>query len=155
MSFCQKCGAQLTEGSKFCTNCGALVTAQPQPVAPPPHPHLTPPYLAEVFVVTTPTVPGYRISRVLGIVTGMSARTRGVGGKFVAGIQSMVGGEVSAFTYEIEKAKSEALQRVKEQARQMGANAVIGLDMESSDLQGIIIISASGTAVIIEPEPST
>jgi uncharacterized protein YbjQ (UPF0145 family) len=76
-----------------------------------------------------------------------------VGGKFVAGIQSMVGGEVSAFTSEIEKARIEALERMKAKARRLGANAVIGLDMETSDvLQGTVLISATGTAVVIEPE---
>lgn len=103
--------------------------------------------------MTTPTIPGYRVTRVLAVVTGLTARTRGMGGKFVAGIQSMFGGEVSAFTSEIEKARVEALDRMKDQARRVGANAIIGLDIETSDvLQGTILISATGTAVLIEPE---
>lgn len=103
--------------------------------------------------MTTPTIPGYRVTRVLAVVTGLTARTRGMGGKFVAGIQSMFGGEVSAFTSEIEKARVEALDRMKDQARRVGANAIIGLDTETSDvLQGTILISATGTAVLIEPE---
>ena len=139
MPFCQNCGAQMPEGTKFCTSCGATFGQQPTQT--------------EFLVVTTPTVPGYRVKKVLGVVTGLTARTRGVGGKFVAGIQSMVGGEVSAFTYEIEKARVEAIQRMREQAQQMGANAVIGVDFESSELLNVIIISTTGTAVIIEPEP--
>ncbi|MCP8311235.1 MAG: heavy metal-binding domain-containing protein [Candidatus Methylarchaceae archaeon HK01M] len=49
-------------------------------------------------MVTTPSVPGYRITKVLGVVTGLTPRTRGVGGKFIAGIQSAFGGDVSAYT---------------------------------------------------------
>jgi len=106
-----------------------------------------------VIIATTPSVPGYRVKTVIGVVTGLTARTRGVGGRLVAGIQSMVGGEVSAFTSEIEKARLEALERMKEKVRRVGANAVVGLDIETSDvLQGTILISATGTAVIIEPE---
>jgi uncharacterized protein YbjQ (UPF0145 family) len=107
----------------------------------------------DMITVTTPTVPGYRVKRVIAVVTGLTARTRGVGGKIVAGIESMFGGEVSAFTSEIEKARVEAMDRMKEQARRMGANAIIGLDIETSDvLQGTVLISATGTAVVIEPE---
>jgi len=141
MPFCSKCGAQLPEGTKFCTSCGAAIGSQPA--------------TTEFIVVTTPTIPGYRVKRILGVVTGLTARTRGVGGKFVASIQSMVGGEVSAFTYEIEKARDEAIQRMKEQAQQMGANAVIGIDFESADLLNVIVISTTGTAVIVEPEQPT
>lgn len=75
-----------------------------------------------------------------------------MGGKFVAGIQSMLGGEVSAFTMEIQKARVESVQRMQQRAQEMGANAVIGLDIESSDLIGAIVISATGTAVVVEPE---
>jgi uncharacterized protein YbjQ (UPF0145 family) len=65
----------------------------------------------------------------------------------------MFGGEVSAFTSEIEKARVEAMDRMKEQARRVGANAIIGLDIETSDvLQGTILISATGTAVVIVSE---
>jgi uncharacterized protein YbjQ (UPF0145 family) len=108
---------------------------------------------SDMITVTTPTVPGYHVKRVIAIVTGLTARTRGVGGKIVAGIESMFGGEVSAFTSEIEKARVEAMERMKEKARRVGANAIIGLDIETSDvLQGTILISATGTAVVIEPE---
>lgn len=107
----------------------------------------------DFIIVTTPYVPGYRIKKVLGMVTGLTPRTRGVGGKVVAGIQSIIGGEVSAFTSELEKARNEAIERVKRKAQEMGANAIVGLDIETSDVfQGVVVISATGTAVIIEPE---
>ena len=134
----------MPENAKFCTNCGATVGAA-EPGEPAPR-------TTEFLVVTTPTIPGYRVKRILGVVTGLTARTRGMGGKFVAGIQSMLGGEVSAFTMEIRKARAESVQRMEERARDMGANAVIGLDIESSDLIGAIVISATGTAVMVEPE---
>jgi uncharacterized protein YbjQ (UPF0145 family) len=104
---------------------------------------------------TTPSIAGYKIKKVLGVVTGLTPRTRGVLGKFVAGIESMFGGEVTAFTTELEKARIEAMERVKAKAIRMGANALVGLDLETSDMgfqMGIIVISATGTAVIVEPE---
>lgn len=65
----------------------------------------------------------------------------------------MLGGEVTAFTTEIEKARRESVERLKDRARALGANAVVGLDMETSDmLQTLIVISATGTAVKIEKE---
>jgi len=107
------------------------------------------------MVVTTPTIPGYKIRRVIGVVTGITPRTRGVLGRFVAGIQSMLGGEITAFTTELEKAREEAINRMKSKAVALGANAIVGLDIETSDLglgAGVVVISATGTAVIVEPE---
>jgi len=106
-----------------------------------------------IIVVTTPTVPGYEIVKVLGAVSGLTVRTRGVGGKIVAGIEGIFGGEVTAYTSECEKARMESLERLVENASRMGANAVVGADFETSDiLQGTATtFSAYGTAVIIKP----
>lgn len=105
-----------------------------------------------MIVVTTPTVPGYEIVKVLGTVHGLTVRTRGVGGKIVAGIQGMFGGEVSSYSSECEKARKESVDRLVENAGKMGANAIVGTDFETSDiLRGTAtIFSAYGTAVKIK-----
>ena len=107
-------------------------------------------------VVTIPTVPGYRITKVIGLVNGLSPRTRGIGGVLRGALQSIGGGEITAFTSEIEKARIDAISRAIRQARKRGANAIVGLDMETSDMGGeasyITLVSATGTAVIIEED---
>lgn len=110
----------------------------------------------DFIVVTIPTVPGYKITKVIGFVNGLSPRTRGIGGVILGALQSIGGGEISAFTSEIEKARVEAVSRAIQQARRIGANAIVGLDIETSDMGGensyITLLSASGTAVVIERE---
>ena len=105
-----------------------------------------------IIVVTTPTLPGHKVVKVLGPVHGLTVRTRGVGGKIVAGIQGMFGGEVSSYTSECEKAREESLNRMIENAKRIGANAIIGADFETSDiLQGTATVFASyGTAAVVE-----
>jgi len=107
-------------------------------------------------VVTTPEIPGYKITKVLGLVTGLSPRTRGVGGQLWGGIQSLLGGEVTAFTLEVEKARVEAIGRAIERAEELGANAIVGMDLETSEMgsaqMNIMCISATGTAVVVEQE---
>jgi len=105
-----------------------------------------------IIVVTTPTVPGYQVLKVLGPVHGLTVRTRGVGGKIVAGIEGIFGGEVTSYTSECEKARNESLNRLVENAKKMGANAIVGVDFETSDiLQGTATVFGSyGTAVIVE-----
>jgi len=140
---CPKCGSEVLEGAKYCHRCGSAVEWRSD---------------EEILIVTTPSIPGYRIMKVFGVVTALVPRTRGVLGKFIAGWQSIRGGEVSAFTSELEKARMEAMERLKSKARRLGANAIIGLDMETSDLglgTGIVVISATGTAVIAEPEETS
>jgi uncharacterized protein YbjQ (UPF0145 family) len=144
MSFCKVCGAQIPENAKFCPKCGSAVEATSVSYSS---------TIPDVLVVTTPTVPGYRVTKVFGVVTGLTPRSRGVLGQFIGGIQSMLGGEITAFTTEIEKARGESIERLKEQARALGANAITGLDLETADLlQSVIVISATGTAVLIEKE---
>jgi|Deesub1362B_J571_1020462.scaffolds.fasta_scaffold00238_24 uncharacterized protein YbjQ (UPF0145 family) len=107
----------------------------------------------EIIAVTSPHLPGYDIVSILGIVHGLTVRTRGVGGKIVAGIQGIFGGEVTAYTSECEKARKESIRRLMENAKKMGANAIIGVDFETSDiLQGTAtVFAAYGTAVIAKP----
>ena len=110
-----------------------------------------------LIVVTTPTMPGYEITKVLGTVHGMTVRTRGVGGKIIAGIEGVFGGEVTSYTSECEKARKESLRRLIDNATRIGANAIIGADFETSDiLQGsATVFAAWGTAVIIKPTKKT
>lgn len=110
------------------------------------------------MIVTTPTVAGFRIKRVYGVVTGLTPRTRGILGQWIASWESMVGGEVTSFTSEVEKARWEAIERVKAKAVALGANAIVGLDVETADMgvqNGILLFSATGTAVVIEPESNS
>jgi uncharacterized protein YbjQ (UPF0145 family) len=137
---CVLCGSEIPEDAKFCPKCGESVDEEAS---------------TGFMIVTTPTVPGYRITKVMGVVTGLTPRTRGILGKFVAGFESMFGGEVTAFTSELEKARLDAIRRVRSKAMDLGANAVVGLDLETSDLGlqlGVVVISATGTAVVIEKE---
>ena len=136
---CALCGSEIPEDAKFCPKCGETVDEGP----------------SGFMIVTTPTVPGYKITKVFGVVTGLTPRTRGILGKFVAGFESMFGGEVTAFTSELEKARLDAIRRVRNKALTLGANAVVGLDLETSDLGlqlGVVVISATVTAVVIEKE---
>ncbi len=108
---------------------------------------------AGVLVTTTPTVPGYRITKVLGVVYGMSVRTRGALGRFIASLETIVGGRGYAYLEELEKARNEALEDLRRNALQKGANAVVAVDFETAEiLEGFIVVTAYGTAVVIEPE---
>ncbi len=102
------------------------------------------------LVVTTPVFPGHRVVKVLGVVHGLTVRTRGFGGQLSASLQSIVGGEVSAYTSECEKARKESMQRLVENARAMGANAVIAADFETSSVFSGTLFSTYGTAVVVE-----
>lgn len=150
MPYCRFCGSELNPEAKFCTKCGGAVSESPTTSLQEAAPNT---FDRQFPIVTTPNVPGSKIIKVVGIVTGLTPRTRGIFGKFIGGLQSLVGGEVTAFTSEIEKARIEAIERMKAQAKALGANAIVGVDIETSDLlQTLIVISATGTAVVIEPE---
>lgn len=105
-----------------------------------------------ILVTTLPQVPSVRIKKVLGLVYGLTVRSRGIGGQFVAALETMAGGEITAYTEEASKARIECIRRMVEKAKEMGANAIIGVDFETSDiLNGVATLFASyGTAVVLE-----
>ena len=104
-------------------------------------------------MVTTPYVPGYRVVKVLGIALGITVRSRGLGGRFLAGLRSLIGGEITEFTELAEQARRQAMERMIKHAKELGANAVISFRLDSNEISEYMDeIIAYGTAVIIEPE---
>lgn len=107
----------------------------------------------EIIVVSTPYVPGHRIIRNAGFTWGLIVRSRGIGGNIIAGLRTIMGGEIHEYTQLLNESRSHALDRMKEHARDLGANAVISVSFDSSEIgQSMTEVLAYGTAVIIEPE---
>ncbi|HYA70184.1 MAG TPA: heavy metal-binding domain-containing protein [Thermoplasmata archaeon] len=104
-------------------------------------------------IVTTPYVPGYRIARVIGLTYGLIVRSRGLGRNIVAGFRSLGGGEITEYTQLLEQSRHEALLRLQEHARSLGANAVVAVAFDTSEMGEVMTeIMAYGTAVVVEPD---
>jgi uncharacterized protein YbjQ (UPF0145 family) len=104
-----------------------------------------------VIVVTTENMPGYRVTRVLGQAFGVTVRSRGIGGNFMAGLRSIVGGEITEYTQMLEEARRHAVDRLVKNATVMGANAVVMMRFDSSEIGQVMSeIVAYGTAVVVE-----
>ncbi len=105
-----------------------------------------------MIVSTTNEVAGYRVTRHLGMVRGITVRSRSVVGNFVGGIQSVFGGKLSVYVSLAETARQEAFDHMCEHAAQGGANAVIGMRYDANEIMdGITEVLAYGTAVWVEP----
>jgi uncharacterized protein YbjQ (UPF0145 family) len=105
-----------------------------------------------MLVVTTPSVQGSRITQHYGIVSGEAILGANIFRDFFAGIRDIVGGRSAAYEQELRKAKAIALDEMSQQARELGANAVVGVDLDYETIQvggggGMLMVSASGTAV--------
>ena len=107
----------------------------------------------EIPILTTFDPPaGYEVERVLGPAWGITVRSRSVVGTTCAGCQTLFGGEITMFTQLAHDSRNEAMNRLEQSARAMGANAVLGMRFDSSDLmQNTNEIIAYGTAVVIRP----
>jgi uncharacterized protein YbjQ (UPF0145 family) len=107
----------------------------------------------ELIVVSTPYLPGYKITKTLGFTWGLIVRSRGLGGNIIAGLRSITGGEIHEYTELLNQSRHQALNRMKENATAMGANAVISVDFDSSELMNSMTeVLAYGTAVVVEKE---
>ena len=96
-------------------------------------------------------VPGVKIEKVLGLVKGEVVQSKHIGKDFMAGLKTIVGGEITGYTEMLREARSIATNRMIEEAEKMGANAIIGIRFGSSEaMQGASEMLAYGTAVVIK-----
>ena len=108
-----------------------------------------------MLVTTTENVAGHRTVKVLGQCFGVVVRSRGLGGNIVAGLRSIVGGEIKEYTQLLEEARRHAVDRLVTNATVMGANAIVMMRFDSAEIgQTMSEIGAYGTAVVIEAQPS-
>jgi uncharacterized protein YbjQ (UPF0145 family) len=107
---------------------------------------------AGMLMSTTDEVPGHRVVRVLGLVRGNTVRVRNIGVDFLAAFKNLVGGEISDYTKMLAESREQSLDRMRAEALQLGANAILAVRFTTSTvMQGAAEILVYGTAVVIEP----
>ena len=103
------------------------------------------------LITTSTTLEGYRISKHLGIVRGITVRSRGLGGNFIGGLQTLFGGKISIYVELCEKTREEAYQLMLQHASERGANAIINMRYDANEvMNGVTEVLAYGTAVVVE-----
>lgn len=111
--------------------------------------------VAHHMVTTAFELPGYRVARTLGVVRGITVRSRSVFGTIGAGLQTLVGGNITIFTKLCEDSRAEAFEILIQHASEIGANAIIGMRYDANEvMNGVTEVLAYGTAVIVEPAES-
>ena len=102
-------------------------------------------------ITTAFTLDGYKITKNLGIVRGITVRSRSVFGTIGAGFQTLVGGNISIYTELCEKAREEAFDILVSHGDKIGANAIIGMRYDANEIaQGVTEVLCYGTAVVVE-----
>lgn len=102
------------------------------------------------------TLPGHTVSRNLGIVRGITVRSRSIVGNFFGGLQSLFGGNITIYTNLCEQARSEAFDLMCEHAEELGANAIVAMRYDATDVMpGITEVLCYGTAVVVAQAPAT
>lgn len=97
-------------------------------------------------------IEGYRITKNLGVVRGITVRSRSIFGTIGGSLQTLVGGNISLFTELCEKTRAESFEMMLKHAEQLGGNAVIGIRYDATELlQGVTEMVCYGTAVVIQP----
>ncbi|MEA2670017.1 MAG: hypothetical protein QOG45_237 [Chloroflexota bacterium] len=105
-----------------------------------------------MIIATTENLPGHHVTRVIGQVFGLTVRTRGLGGNIAAAFRSVAGGEVASYTKLLEDTRRQAIDRLVETATAAGANAVVMMRFDSSEIGATMSeVVAYGTAVVVEP----
>ncbi|MDP7028256.1 MAG: heavy metal-binding domain-containing protein [Candidatus Marinimicrobia bacterium] len=99
---------------------------------------------------TTPTLEGKTISQYLGVVTGEAILGANIIKDVFAGITDIVGGRAAAYEKELQKARVITFEEMDEQARNLGANAIVGIDLDYEEVRNMLMVTVSGTAVVID-----
>src|SRR5882757_11542905 len=108
--------------------------------------------VAHNMVTTQFELDGYRVTRNLGVVRGIIVRSRSIFGTIGAGLQTIVGGNISLFSNLCERTRGDAFELMLQHANELGANAVIGTRYDATEIMnGVTEVLAYGTAVIVEP----
>ncbi|MFF2805567.1 YbjQ family protein [Streptomyces sp. NPDC058000] len=108
---------------------------------------------ADVLVVTTNDVPGFHVKHVIGEVFGLTVRSRHLGSQIGAGLKSMIGGELRGLTKTLVQTRNQAMERLVDQARSRGANAVLMFRFDVTEAADVgTEVCAYGTAVVVEPQ---
>src|SRR6202011_987611 len=101
------------------------------------------------------TFDGYRVTKHIGLVRGIIVRSRSIVGNIGAALQTLVGGNITILTDLCEKTREHALELCLQHARDLGANAIIGLRYDATEImQGVTEVLCYGTAVMVEPNPA-
>ncbi len=104
-----------------------------------------------MIITTTETISGKKVVKTLGLVKGNTIRARHLGRDIVAGLRNIVGGEITEYTKMLAESREQALDRMQEEAKKLGANAVVGMRfITASIMGGAAELLAYGTAVIVE-----
>ena len=107
--------------------------------------------LDDAMVTTALELPGYRIRRNLGMVRGITVRSRSILGNFLGGLQSLFGGNITIYTELCEQARQETYRDMVMHARQLGANAIVAVRYDATEIMtGLSEVLCYGTAVVVE-----
>ena len=105
------------------------------------------------MITTAIELPGYKITRSLGVVRGITVRSRSIVGNFIGGLHSLFGGNITVYTTLCEQARAETYELMCKHAQKLGANAIIGMRYDATELMpGLTEVLCYGTAVIVEAE---
>jgi uncharacterized protein YbjQ (UPF0145 family) len=108
--------------------------------------------MQHAMTTTAFTLDGYRITKTLGVVRGITVRSRSIFGTIGGGLQTLFGGNITLFTSLCERTRAEAYEMMLQHARESGANAVIGIRYDATEvMQGVSEVLCYGTAVVVEP----
>src|SRR5262245_57654421 len=109
--------------------------------------------IPDVMVTTALELPGHRIVRNIGLVRGIVVRSRSVVGTFAAGLQTLVGGNITVWTTMCENARRDSYDLMVRHAQEQGANAIVAVRYDANEVAaGVTEVLAYGTAVVVEPQ---